>query len=408
MRAKPVWIMLFVLTVVFLFLYVFFTLQPAKVTSTALEYFSREEILLGRKYWRERQLLFALSFVIRVLVLTAVALGPWAAVFARRVLQAARGHRLLAVLLYLVALWSLLQLISLPLSFYRGYVLEHRWGLSTQSLAGWWTDYVKSAALDLGLSAVGAMLFFTALQRWPGGWWVPAGVLMAGWIVIQTLLWPILVAPLFNRFEPVQDPEVIGMIRQLADRAGIPVEEVLVMDASRRTNKANAYFAGIGKTKRIVLYDTLLDNYSSAEVEAVVAHEMAHWKLGHIRTGILLGILATFVQFYLLALVLKSSVCGRESGQYPLQAWAIALLVMMLTAFVTSPVETAVSRQMERAADRQSVKLTQNPNGAVALQLNLARQNRSDVLPPWFIEWFAYTHPSTLRRIELLKRSLVK
>ncbi len=117
------------------------------------------------------------------------------------------------------------------------------------------------------------------------------------WIVIQTLLWPILVAPLFNRFEPVQDPEVIGMIRQLADRAGIPVEEVLVMDASRRTNKANAYFAGIGKTKRIVLYDTLLDNYSSAEVEAVVAHEMAHWKLGHIRTGILLGILATFVQF---------------------------------------------------------------------------------------------------------------
>ena len=148
--------MLFVLTVVFLFPCIF-TLQLAKVTPTALEYF-REEYF-GSQILAGAQLLFALSFVIRVLVLTAVALGPWAAVFARRVLQAARGHRVLAVLLYLVALWSLLQLISLPLSFYRGYVLEHRWGLSTQSLAGWWTDYVKSATLDLGLSAVGVCCF---------------------------------------------------------------------------------------------------------------------------------------------------------------------------------------------------------------------------------------------------------
>jgi len=403
-RAKPFWLALFLLTAVFLLFYVYFTLQPVDVTSAALKYFTREEILFGRQYWRQRQLLFVVSFAIRVSILTAVALGPWGDLLTHRVVRIAQGQKLKAALLFFLILWGILQLASLPLSFYRSYVFEHRWGFSTQTLTGWWADYAKSAALDLVFSAVGALLFFWLLRRWPLSWWLPAGVLMAGWLLIQNLLWPTLVAPLFNRFEPVQDPEVVAMVRQLAERSKIPVQEILVMDASRRTNKANAYFAGIGKTRRIVLYDTLLNNYSQPAVEAVVAHEMAHWKLGHIRIGTLLGILAIFVQFYLLALVLKSSLTYWQLKHYPPQAWAVALLFFLLTSFVGSPLENGVSRYMERAADRESVVLTGDPDGAVALQLNLARQNLSDIMPPPFIEWFAYSHPSTLRRIELLKR----
>lgn len=405
MRAKPIWLVLFVLTAFFLSLYMYFTLQPVTVTPMALEYFNQEEIILGRQYWRERQQLSLISFVLRVAILTAVALGPWGNSLSRRALHIARGHKFFAALLFFFGLWIILQLINLPLSFYRSYVLEHRWGFSTQTLAGWWADYAKNAVLDLIFSAAGAMLFFWALERWPVGWWLPASLFMAGWLVVQTLLWPTLLAPLFNRFEPVQDPEVVAMVRRLAERAQIPVEEVLVMDASRRTTKANAYFAGIGRTKRIVLYDTLLNNYSPAEVEAVVAHEMAHWKLGHIKNGIFLGILATTVQFYLLALVLRSLDVQWQLGHYLPRAWAVALLFMVLTSFVVSPIETGISRQMEKAADVESVALIGNSDGAVALQVNLARRNRSDILPPWFIEWFAYTHPSTLRRIEFLKEA---
>jgi STE24 endopeptidase len=383
----------------------YFALMPANITPAALQYFTREEIMMGRKYWREKELLFVVSFVAQMSVLAVVAFGPGGEVLERWAFNVARGKKLLGVLLFFLFLWILLRLVNLPINLYNSYVLEHRWGFSTQTMAGWWVDYVKSAVLDLVLSVVGTVLFFIALKRWPLNWWLPAGFFMAGWLIIQTFLWPSFVAPLFNRFEPVQDPEVVAIVENLAQKANIPLQEVLVMDASSRTNKANAYFAGIGHTKRIVLYDNLLNNYPLPEVEAVVAHEIAHWKLGHIRTGVLLGIVATFVQFYLLALVLTAYFPRWQLRNYPPRAWALALLFILLTSFVANPIQNSISRYMERAADIESVALIGNADGAVALQLRLARSNRSDIVPPAFIEWFAYTHPSTLRRIELLQSS---
>lgn len=405
MRAKYIWGLLFILTACFLALYLYFALMPANITPAALQYFTREEILLGRKYGRVRQQLFVISFVIQVTILAVVALSPGGDRLERWALDAAGGKRWLGALLFFFALWLGLRLANLPISLYSSYVLEHRWGFSTQTMAGWWADYAKGAGLDLVFSALGAVLFFVALQRWPLNWWLPAGLFMAGWLIVQAFLWPSLVAPLFNRFEPVQEPEVVAMVQKLAQKADIPLQEVLVMDASTRTRRANAYFAGLGHTKRIVLYDTLLNNYPLSEVEAVVAHEMAHWKLGHIITGVFWGIVGTFVQFYLLALVLTSSFSRWQLANWPPRAWALALLFILLTSFVTSPVQNGVSRYMERAADRESVALTGNADGAVALQLSLARDNRSDIVPPPFIEWFSYTHPNTLQRIELLQES---
>ncbi|NMA54537.1 MAG: M48 family metallopeptidase [Firmicutes bacterium] len=403
MRAKLIWAVLFMVTAIFLSLYIFSTLQPAQITAGALEYFSEEQIILGRQYSRERQLWYLAGLLVRILALTALAIGPGAVACERYALQATRGHRAGAILLFFLIVWVVLQLLNLPFSYYRSYVLEQRWGFSTQFLSDWLQDYVKSAALDLVFSALGAILFFSLLKRWPETWWAPASLLMVAWIAIQTLLWPTLVAPIYNRFEVVQDSDLKAAVHQLAARAKIPVEEVLVMDASRRTSKANAYFAGLGNTKRIVLYDTLLANFSREEIEAVIAHEMAHWQLGHIRSGVLLGGLAGVTQFYLLAMVLKPLAADVYPGCYPLRVWTVALLFIVLTSFVTTPVQTAISRRMERAADRQAVRLTGNPDGAIALQLNLASRNYSDIMPPQFIEWFAYTHPSTWRRIKLLE-----
>ena len=197
--------------------------------------------------------------------------------------------------MYFSLLWLLLRLVRLPFTLFGNYYWQRAWGFSAQSLASWWLDYTKNAALDLVLSTFGVLLFFLILKHWPRLWWVIGATLFAVWLVLQNFLWPVIVSPMFNHFEPVKDPAVINMAKDLAYHAGIQVDDVLVMDASRRTTMANAYFMGLGTTKQIVIYDNLLQNYSLDEVRAVLAHEMGHWQKGHIIDGLGLGVIGVFL-----------------------------------------------------------------------------------------------------------------
>ncbi|HHY92870.1 MAG TPA: M48 family metallopeptidase [Firmicutes bacterium] len=392
--------MLLLLAGAFAALYLYFSLAPGAVDPAAYRYFTAAEIAAGRRYAQSNRLIYIVSFVLEVAVLAWLILSPAAVQLAHRVSRLAAGRPLTAALFFFAALWVLLRAVNLPFSLYSSYFLEHQWGFSTQSLAGWWTDYFKGAALDLALSGAGVLLFFWSTGRWPRTWWLAAGAFLAAWIIVANYLWPVLIAPLFNRFTPARDPEVAAMVQRLAQRANLPVDKVLVMDASRRTTKANAYFAGLGPTKRIVLYDTLLRDYPPDEVEAVVAHELAHWKLGHIWRGTLYGIGANFALWFLLFLALRWSLLLPQRGPYPPQAWALVVLFFLLTSFIGSPITNGISRRMEAAADAYSVELTGAPAAVVRLQVDLARRDRADVSPPAFIEWFSYTHPSTLHRIE--------
>ena len=405
MRAKTIIGLLLVFTTGFLILYLYHSVIPANVSDAALRYFSQQEIMLAHKYWQQKQTIFVFRFALQVLVLVSTAFGSVGVRLERWTHSITSGRRYLGAILFFFCLWVGLRLISLPFSFYSGYVLEHAWGFSNQLAREWVADYLKQGAMDLLFSAIGASAFFAALRKWPTNWWLPASVLMSFWLIVQTFLWPTLVAPLYNRFEPVSDPAITTMVQDLAQTAEISVDQVLIMDASKRTSKANAYFAGLGQTKRIVLYDTLLNNYPLDQVRAVIAHEMAHWKLGHIRQGVLLGIGAVFAELYFLSLVLASSFTYHQLGHYPFRAWAVALLFFTLISFVTSPVQSALSRHMERDADRRSVVFLGNFDSAVDLQLNLARKNRSNIVPSRFIEWFSYSHPSVLKRISLLLES---
>jgi STE24 endopeptidase len=175
---------------------------------------------------------------------------------------------------------------------------------------------------------------------------------------------------------------------------------VLIMDASRRTTRANAYFAGVGQTRRIVLYDTLLADYPPDEVKAVVAHEMAHWRLGHITRGLTWGILGNIVLWGVLFLTLKVTLL--PSLRYPPHTWAVILLFFLLVSFAGNPVQNYFSRVMEKEADRAAVELTGDPAGAVNLQVDLAARNLSDVAPAPFVEWFSYSHPPAIKRINAI------
>lgn len=400
MRLSGVWLLLICAVGAFSLLYLWFTLFPGRAAPAALDYFSVEQIDRGRHYNLIPRLMFIGSFLAQMSFLVWLIFSGKAVKLSQYV-QLAAGSYWGGIILFFFILWVLLQLLQLPFTLYSTYFWQHQWGFSTQTLGAWWLDWIKSAGLSLIMSAAGVILLFGALNRWPGTWWLAGAAFVSLWLIGQTFLWPVLISPLYNRFLPAKDPAVISMVHELSDAARLPVEQVLIMDASRRTTKANAYFAGIGRTKRIVLYDTLLEAYPLDQVKAVVAHEMAHWSRGHIVRGVTLGILGSFLLWGLLFLLLRTPAAASVT-RCPPYLWAVILLFFMLVSFAATPLQNYFSREMEKEADRTAVALTGDAPAAVRLQADLAVKNLSDVAPAPFIQWFSYSHPAAPERIKMI------
>jgi len=399
-RMNRRWLGLIIVAGVLSAIYLEKALFPGQINPAVLQYFSTEQAHSARTYNLVPRVLFITSFILQVLALCWFVFSRKGATIVRWLEKRSRGHHWKSILAYFSLLWLFLRLLRLPFTLYGSYYWQQAWGFSTQSLPSWWLDYSKSAALDLFLSTFGVLLFFLLLKHWPRIWWVIGATLFGFWLVLQNFLWPVIVSPLFNHFEPVKDPVVINMVKDLANKAGIKVDEVLVMDASKQTTMANAYFTGLGTTKQIVIYDNLLKNYPLDEVRAVLAHEMGHWQKGHIFQGLALGILGNFLAWGLLALFLRGFT--PKSGYYLPQLWAGLQLFFLLILMVTSPLQSYISRDMEKQADQVSLELTENPASVVRLQIDLTTKNLSDVSPPDFIVWFQYTHPPVLSRIEAM------
>jgi len=403
-RGKGIWMVLIAVSAVFVTLYLYYTLFPGAVASEVWQYFTGKQVQMGREYHRSSQLLYIFGFIVQVAILSWLVFSSRGERVGRWATAVVGGNRIAATLLFFLILWLLLQFFTLPFHIYKGYFLQHQWGFSTQSLAGWWRDYLINNGLELILSAVGVFLLFGMMARWPSYWWVSVGLLMSLWILVQAFLWPVVVAPIANKFQPVTNQMVLQTVERLSRRADLAVDRVLMMDASKRTTKANAYFAGVGSTRRIVLYDNLLQDYSAEEIEAVIAHEMAHWKLGHITRGIIYGMFASFLIWFFVFIMLRFEFKQIAGGAYPAHSWAAILLFFTLLSFVTNPVQNAVSRHMETEADIMAVKLSGNPGGTVSLLKSLATKDLADVDPPRFIEWFSYSHPGIINRIESIER----
>ncbi len=399
-KTNYLWMGLMVLAGTFSAIYLGNALNPGEINPAALRYFSVEQAHSAQAYSFVPRVLFIISFILQVTALGWLVFSHKGEAIARRLEESSGGHYWKSILMYFFLLWFFLRILRLPFTLFGSYYWQHAWGFSTQSLASWWLDYTKSAALDLSLSMVGVVLFFLILKHWPKIWWVIGATLFSVWIAVQSFLWPVIVSPMFNHFEPVKNPSVINMVKDLAYKAGIQVDEVLVMDASRRTTMANAYFMGLGTTKQIVIYDNLLKNYPMDEVKAVLAHEMGHWQKGHIIQGLSLGVIGNFLVWGLLALYLQK--LRPKSRLYRPQLWAGLQLFLLLILMVTNPLQNYISREMEKQADQVALELTENPSAIVRLQINLATKNLSDVSPPGFIVWYGYTHPPVLSRIEAM------
>ena len=282
--------------------------------------------------------------------------------------------------------------VRLPLSLWRGWLRERRWGFSTQTLTAWLADLAKGVALSAALTA-GAWAALVAFARELPGWWpLPAAVALAAAVLLLSFVGPVVLEPVFNRFTPLADEVLAEQLRALGERAGVPVRDVLVADASRRTTKLNAYVSGIGRTRRVVVFDTLLEAADERQLRLVVAHELGHRRGRHVAKLTLLGMLGAASAVAILWAALGTRVAS--PSELP-----VVLLLLLGLQVLGLPFGAALSRRWERAADRCSLELTQDLDAFVRAHVELARRNLSDLAPSRLVYLLLFSHPTAPERL---------
>ncbi|MDQ7794331.1 MAG: M48 family metallopeptidase [bacterium] len=364
------------------------SLLTPPTTAEALHHFSPEFLARAWSYQRTRQLLFLARFAMLAVLLT------WVALFFLR--RPAGPVSLAGAFLQVTLLLAVVGLLLLPLDLYRGFFLERAHGLAVHSAGAWLGDHAKSAAISIGLSAVGLTGLYWLMLRFPGRWWIPAASAYAAFLILAAYLSPLLVDPLFHRFTPLADEALGTEIIDMSRRAGVDVGTVLVADASRKTQKVNAYFTGLSGSRRIVLYDTLLSGFDRDEVLAVVAHEIGHWRHLHVPRGLAMAVAGTFGALFLLKVIFAGIGLASDFRALP-----VALLFVTLVSFATLPLQNTVSRVFEREADRDAVRLTGKAEVVTTLHKNLATANLSLVDPHPLLKIVLYSHPPAVERIRL-------
>jgi STE24 endopeptidase len=354
----------------------------------------------ARRYHRRQ---FALTLV--DLAMGAALLVGWSASGAAARLVTALHARLdppaaVVVLIMTLVVGGTQALLTFPLDVLAGFVLPRRAGLSIQSFRAWLADRAKGLAIAgiLGLLAVQVVY---ALLRWsPAWWWVWAGAILAGGAVLLTAVLPIWLVPLFYRLTPLLDPALRTRVLALAERMGVRAAEVAVADFSRKGRVANAAVVGLGRTRRILLSDTLVGGFPTEEVEVVLAHELAHHAEGHVAKGLLLQSALIIATLWAADRTLRAgaAILGLSG---PADPAGLPFLLLVLTAlgFLVTPVAAAWSRRLEREADRLALAVTRAPDAFVAAMERLGRLNLAERRPGRLRQLLFATHPSLEARI---------
>lgn len=309
------------------------------------------------------------------------------------------------VLIYVGVLGVSYTLITLPLGFYSGFVLPHRYGQSNSSLGLWVADLFRELALEIVFGVPAVLALYAVLRGFPDWWWLIMALLIMAVSIVLAQLAPVLLMPLFFKLRPLEDADLRGRLMALAARAGSPVRGVYTMDLSRRTKAANAMFTGIGPTKRIILGDTLLNEYSADEIETVLAHELAHQVHGDLWRGIAFQAVLTVAGMAVANALLRWGVT-LFGFQGIADVAALPLVLAALSAFflVFMPATNAFSRRMERAADDYALRVTRKPRAFQSIMAKMAGQNLSEATPPAWVVFLFYSHPPIAERLAHAER----
>lgn len=299
----------------------------------------------------------------------------------------------------------LLYLLELPFAYYQGFVLEHRYGLSNETAGQWLRDQAKGLMLSIVFGVAAATVVMWSIRAFPDWWWAMSAAIFAVLMIGLVQLAPVLLLPLFYRFTPLDRPALVERLTRLADRARTRIAGVYEWALSAQTKKANAALTGLGRTRRILLSDTLLTNYSDDEIEVVLAHELSHHVHHDLWRGVALQTALLFVGFFVAARVLAGTADRVElRGLDDPAGLVLLMLVGGVCSLVFMPLANALSRAHERRADRYALDATRQPAAFISAMKRLSQQNLAEDAPSPLVQWLFYSHPPIRERLEAARR----
>jgi Zn-dependent protease with chaperone function len=353
-----------------------------------------------RRYNRIHRWLEIADFLIGLAFLVVLLATDWTSMLRDWAYRGAGQHYTLAVFFYITMLLAISKVLGFGLDYY-GFRLEHRYNLSNQRIRSWLWDQAKTWIITLVIGTVLVELIYWTIRISPQHWWMIAWVVFILLSVFFAQIAPVVLFPLFYKFKPLENDSLRTRLLRLSDRAGTHVREVYEWELSEKSKKANAALAGLGATRRIILADTLLQNYSDDEIESVLAHELGHHVHKHIVKGIAVEVVVSFFGFWITAEILRYAVDTRGMFDSLHDFANLPLLVLASTvmSFLLMPLMNAYSRSKEREADRYALESIPDVAPFITSMNKLADQNMAEREPSRFVEWFFHSHPAISKRI---------
>jgi STE24 endopeptidase len=340
---------------------------------------------------------FVIDFFILIYLLTS-----GSSIRIRQFAEALSSSEWLRVAIYAVVIIAIFKLFDMTLGFVSDYWLEHRFGLSRQSFTGWMKDELKGLGLSIVITVVAVEVIYTLLRNNPDHWWIYASLAFIAFVVVMTNLAPVLLLPLFYKFSPVENQDLQNRVARLARATNTRVCGIFEWALGQKTRKANAAVVGWGNTRRIIVSDTLLENFSGEEIEVIMAHELCHHVKNHIWQALALKSLLTLAGFYLASRILPSlSASFGFRGIADVADLPLLALVMMGSSLLVLPGVNYFSRSLETAADLYALDVTGDALAFVSSMEKLADLNLANKSPNKIIEFIFYSHPSVENRIKL-------
>lgn len=309
-------------------------------------------------------------------------------------------------MVFFTVLAAIGNLFRVPFDLYDTFVIEDRYGFNTKTLRLWLIDWIKSIALSAVLGGIVLLSLLALINYFKNTWWLLAWVMVGVFRLLMLWLFPVVIAPLFNKFEPIPNKELEHRIASLMGRVGLQVGGVFQMDAGKQSKHTNAYFTGFGKTKRIVLFDTLLASHPDEEILAILAHEVGHWRGKHMLKTLVFAQALSFIGFCLVSRLMHwpfiYQTFGFQESILYIGLFLAATMVSPLGFFVRA-VESALSRKFECAADNVALELMGTFKPMYNALIRLAIDNLANLFPHPLYAWFYYSHPPLVERISRLK-----
>ena len=297
-------------------------------------------------------------------------------------------------------------ILGLPFNYYSVFIIEEKYGFNKMDIKTWILDNIKSLVISLILGGILLSLLLMMINFTGKLWWLWAWAIFLAFQLLMTVIYPTIIAPIFNKFTPIDDRELDEAIRKLAEKEGVSVTGIFKMDAGKRSRHTNAYFSGLGKSKRIVLYDTLIESNDRDEILAVLAHEIGHLKKGHIKKQLILMSAISLALFYIAAWMIDWDIMYKSFGFSAKPFYAGLFLISILwgpVGFFVSPAFMALSRRFERESDKFARNAMNSPKPLVNALRKMAMDNLSNLCPHSLYVKFNYSHPPITERIKNLE-----